>query len=50
MKAGIIKDAFGLSDRGQTGIDVVFECSGAEACVQTGMWLLKRRGKYIQVS
>ncbi|ORY33979.1 chaperonin 10-like protein [Naematelia encephala] len=47
--AEVIMSKFGLSDRGPTGIDVVVDCSGAEVCIQTGMWLLKRRGKFVQV-
>lgn len=39
---------FGFAERG-TGIDLVIECSGAEVCVQTGIWLVKRRGKCVQV-
>lgn len=48
-KAELISKVFGLSDRDHTGIDVVLDCSGAEVCIQTGMWLLKRKGKFIQV-
>lgn len=50
LQAEIISEKFGLSDRGPSGIDIVLDCSGAEVCIQTGMWLLKRRGKFIQVS
>lgn len=39
---------FGFGERGE-GIDLVVECSGAEVCVQTGIWLVKRRGVCIQV-
>ncbi|GFZ43897.1 hypothetical protein JCM24511_01617 [Saitozyma sp. JCM 24511] len=47
--AGIIKDKFVLGERGPSGIDLVLDCSGAEVCIQTGLWLVKRRGKYVQV-
>ena len=50
QQAEVISEKFGLSDRGPSGIDIVLDCSGAEVCIQTGMWLLKRRGKFIQVS
>ncbi|EXJ77295.1 hypothetical protein A1O3_10453 [Capronia epimyces CBS 606.96] len=46
--AKIIMDKFGFGERGE-GIDLVVECSGAEVCVQTGIWLVKRRGTYVQV-
>lgn len=49
-QAGIIKDKFVLGERGPSGIDLVLDCSGAEVCIQTGLWLVKRRGKYVQVS
>lgn len=39
---------FGFGERGE-GIDLVVECSGAEVCVQTGIWLAKRRGMFVQV-
>lgn len=39
---------FGFGERGE-GIDLVVECSGAEICVQTGIWLAKRRGMFVQV-
>ena len=39
---------FGFGERGE-GIDLVVECSGAEVCVQTGIYLAKRRGTYVQV-
>jgi L-iditol 2-dehydrogenase len=34
---------------GEAGVDVVLECSGAEAAAQTGLRLLKRQGQYTQV-
>ncbi|KAJ0374691.1 hypothetical protein COL26b_007012 [Colletotrichum chrysophilum] len=43
-----IMKKFGLGERGE-GIDLVVECSGAEVCVQTGIWLAKRRGMFVQV-
>ncbi|KAL3295530.1 xylitol dehydrogenase [Colletotrichum asianum] len=43
-----IMKKFGLGERGD-GIDLVVECSGAEVCVQTGIWLAKRRGTFVQV-
>lgn len=43
-----IQDKFGFGERGE-GVDLVVECSGAEVCVQTGIWLVKRRGMCVQV-
>ncbi|KAJ0331994.1 hypothetical protein COL922a_011606 [Colletotrichum nupharicola] len=43
-----IMKEFELGERGE-GIDLVVECSGAEVCVQTGIWLAKRRGMFVQV-
>ncbi|RXK35961.1 hypothetical protein M231_06784 [Tremella mesenterica] len=43
-----IQTIFGFGERGE-GVDLVVECSGAEVCVQTGIWLVKRRGKCVQV-
>jgi threonine dehydrogenase-like Zn-dependent dehydrogenase len=34
---------------GEAGVDVVLECSGAEAAAQMGLRLLKRQGQYTQV-
>ena len=47
--ADILKEKYGLTERGPAGIDYIFECTGAEVCVQTALWLLKRRGVYVQV-
>ncbi|KAJ5634250.1 hypothetical protein N7528_002092 [Penicillium herquei] len=44
----VIFEKFGFGERGE-GIDLVIECSGAEVCVQTGIWLVKRRGTCVQV-
>jgi threonine dehydrogenase-like Zn-dependent dehydrogenase len=33
---------------GLNQVDAVFECSGAESCIQTGIFLLKKRGLFIQ--
>ncbi|WRT66406.1 uncharacterized protein IL334_003362 [Kwoniella shivajii] len=47
--AEIIKQSLGISDRGIEAIDVVIDCSAAEVCMQTGIWLTKRKGIYVQV-
>lgn len=38
--------AFGLKDRGPDGVDVVVDASGAETCIQTGLFLAKCGGTY----
>nr|XP_019046352.1 hypothetical protein I302_05096 [Kwoniella bestiolae CBS 10118]OCF25282.1 hypothetical protein I302_05096 [Kwoniella bestiolae CBS 10118] len=47
--AGDIRQSLGIADRGLESIDVVIDCSAAEVCMQTGMWLLRRKGTYVQV-
>lgn len=42
--AEMIKTEFGLGD----GPDVVLECTGAQACIQTGIQLVKKGGMYVQ--
>ncbi|WWC89300.1 uncharacterized protein L201_004221 [Kwoniella dendrophila CBS 6074] len=47
--AEIIRRNLGITDRGLEAIDVVIDCSAAEVCMQTGLWILKRKGTYVQV-
>jgi D-xylulose reductase len=42
--AEMIKKQFDLGD----GPDVVLECTGAQACIQTGVQLVKKGGMYVQ--
>jgi D-xylulose reductase len=42
--ASLIKEKFGLGD----GPDVVIEATGAESCIQTGVYLTKKGGMYVQ--
>ncbi|CAK7215487.1 hypothetical protein SBRCBS47491_002498 [Sporothrix bragantina] len=46
--AQVISDKFCLDQPGR-GIDLVIDCSGAPVCIQTGIFLAKRRGTYVQV-
>ncbi|KAG8988183.1 hypothetical protein FRB90_002893 [Tulasnella sp. 427] len=39
----------GLADRGPTSVDLIIEASGAAVCVQTGLFLVKTGGTFIQV-
>ena len=48
LQGKAIQDKFGFGERGE-GVELVVECSGAEVCVQSGIWLVKRRGLCVQV-
>jgi len=39
----------GIEQRGPKAIDLVIDASGAEVCIQTGLFLLKFGGTYVQV-
>jgi D-xylulose reductase len=47
--AEALKQALGIEDRGPTAIDVVIEASGAEASIQTALFVVKTGGTYVQV-
>jgi len=38
-----------ITERGPDGVDLVIEASGAAVCVQTGVFLVKPAGTYVQV-
>ncbi|GAA5950978.1 hypothetical protein JCM3765_004646 [Sporobolomyces pararoseus] len=40
---------FGFEERGPGGIDLVVDCSGAEVCIQTGIFALRHGGTLINV-
>ncbi|BGP49477.1 hypothetical protein JCM10450v2_005368 [Rhodotorula kratochvilovae] len=40
---------FGFEERGPNAVDLVLDCSGAEVCIQTGVFLLKHGGTLVQV-
>lgn len=42
--AALIKERFELGE----GPDVVLECTGAEPCIQTGVYVLRKGGTYVQ--
>lgn len=44
-----MKAKLGLTDRGPTSVDLIIEASGAAVCVQTGLFLVKTGGTFIQV-
>ncbi|TNY17626.1 xylitol dehydrogenase [Rhodotorula diobovata] len=40
---------FGFEERGPNGVDLVLDCSGAEVCIQTAIFVLKHGGTLVQV-
>ncbi|GAA5896373.1 NAD(P)-dependent alcohol dehydrogenase [Sporobolomyces salmoneus] len=44
-----IRKRFGFDERGPGGLDLVVDCSGAEVCVQTGIFALRHGGTLITV-
>jgi len=44
-----IRAAFGLEERGINGVDTVLEATGAEVCIQTGIFLAKVGGAFTQI-
>lgn len=47
--AHIMREELIIPARGEEGIDLVLEASGAEACIQIGLFLIKPGGTYVQV-
>ncbi|ORY90163.1 xylitol dehydrogenase [Leucosporidium creatinivorum] len=48
-QADEIKARFNYAERGPQGVDLIIDCTGAEICVQTALYLLKHGGTYVQV-
>lgn len=44
-----LKKELGVADTGVDGIDVIVEATGAEVCIQTGYYLIKPGGVFVQV-
>ncbi|SGY35147.1 BQ5605_C002g01731 [Microbotryum silenes-dioicae] len=44
-----IRSRFGFGERGSTGVDLVVDCTGAEVCIQTGVYVVKHGGTCVQV-
>ncbi|GAA5894351.1 hypothetical protein JCM5296_005146 [Sporobolomyces johnsonii] len=40
---------FGFTERGPAGVDLVVDCSGAEVCIQMGIFLLRHGGQLVHV-
>jgi D-xylulose reductase len=48
--AGVMKKELGIEMRGPKAVDVVIDASGAEVSIQTGMFIVKAGGTFVQVS
>ena len=44
-----MQQQLGLEERGRKGVDLVVDASGAEVSIQTGIYIVKHGGRYIQV-
>jgi D-xylulose reductase len=44
-----ISEELGIEERGRKGIDVVIDATGAETCIQAGIFLAKVGGTFVQV-
>ena len=44
-----MQEQLGLEERGRKGVDLVVDASGAEVSIQTGIYIVKHGGRYIQV-
>lgn len=47
--ADLFKEQLGVEERGPTGLDLVIDASGAEVCIQMGIFIAKIGGTYLQV-
>lgn len=45
-----LKEKLGIEGRGTNAVDLVIDASGAEVCIQMGLFLVKVGGTYVQVS
>ena len=46
--ASLLKETLGVEDRGDKAIDVVLDASGAEVSIQTGIFIAKVGGTFVQ--
>lgn len=44
-----IQKKFNFNERGPGGVDLVIDCSGAESCIQSAVFVLKHGGTFVQV-
>jgi len=47
--AAIITKELNIPDRGDNSLDLVIDASGAEVCIQTGLFLVRQGGTFVQV-
>lgn len=47
--AAAMKEQLGIADRGPGAIDLVIDASGAEVSIQTGIYIAKAGGTFVQV-
>lgn len=47
--ANVMKAQLGIEDRGPTAIDLVVDASGAEVSIQTGIFVARQGGTFVQV-
>ena len=50
QQADEIRERFGFGERGSTGLGLVVDCTGAEVCIQTGLFAAKHGGTFVQVN
>ncbi|KAH8118340.1 xylitol dehydrogenase [Phellopilus nigrolimitatus] len=47
--AALLKEKLGVEDRGPKGLDLVVDASGAEVCIQMGLFIAKIGGSFLQL-
>ena len=47
--SGVMKKALGLEERGPRSIDIIFDATGAETCIQMALLVVKIGGTFVQV-
>lgn len=48
--ANLMKSQLGIEERGKNAIDLVIDASGAEVSIQTGFYVVKTGGTFVQVA
>ena len=47
--ASLMKEKLGIEERGKKSLDLVVDASGAEVCIQMGLYISKIGGTFVQV-
>ena len=47
--AELMRSELSLAERGPQSVDVIIEATGAAVCIQTGIYLVKPAGVFVQV-